>query len=344
MISRGAAPGVIILLSVANTTVRVQHHSGIRGKNAVYWSRKISTEVRRWGLKVLVVEDDKHSRYYLSETMKNLGYETVVAEDGEAGLAAFRSFQPDLVFSDIRMPKMDGLELLSEIRKQSADVIVIITTAFGTEEYAIEALRRRANNYLPKPVRHSDMIPMLRKYEDLLKERTLTHEIFGMIVRREFTITFDNRISHLSRIVDRLMTETGGVIAKEGKLGVHLGLVEMLTNAIEHGNLAISSETKNAILEEHGFEGLLKEYDRRIADPTYRNRRVTVDFRMNTSFCEWFITDEGAGFNWKSLPDPTEEANLLKFHGRGIFLTRLQFDEFEYLDRGNSVRLKKNLV
>jgi serine/threonine-protein kinase RsbW len=63
---------------------------------------------------------------------------------------------------------------------------------------------------------------------------------------------------------------------------------------------------------------------------------------MSLDTCEWLITDEGAGFDFPHLPDPTDPENILAAHGRGILLSRMQFNVFEYLGSGNCVRLVKN--
>ena len=69
--------------------------------------------------------------------------------------------------------------------------------------------------------------------------------------------------------------------------------------------------------------------------------KVTVDFTMDAEACEWVISDEGDGFDWRSVQNPIEDEDLFKAHGRGIFLARFQFDELEYLGNGNTVRVNK---
>jgi len=294
-------------------------------------------------MKILIVEDDPASRLFLSEVMKGLRHDVAAAEDGKIGLEVFDKFKPDLVFSDIRMPNMDGLELLARIRKLSSDAIVVMTTAFGSEEYTVKALRLRANDYLLKPIRREDLLGIIQKYSTVVASRTLESEILGKIVRRESTIKIDNRLDLVGKIADRLMLDTGNAISKKDRLGVHLGLVELLMNAMEHGNLEITYEEKTAALEAipDAWMRLLSE---RLSQPTLASRIVTIDFKMNQEICEWIITDEGNGFNWKSLPDPLAEENLLESHGRGIMLSRMQFDEFQYIGNGNTVHVKKKTL
>ena len=291
-------------------------------------------------MKVLIVEDDPSVRVLLQTLVAEEGHSVEVAVDGAAGLEAFRQFRPDLVLSDIMMPHMDGLELLESIRAEDSDVLVVILTGCGSEEYAVRALRHGANNYLQKPIDDTDIIPLVQKYAAVVRDRTVDVEIHEMFVERAFTLELENTLEIIPRVADRLLRETCGAIKRADQLGVRLGLVELLLNAVEHGNLGISYEQKRESLTTmDGLEMLCRE---RLSDPVHAARRVTVHFTMDATACEWVIVDEGAGFDWRALPDPTDEgAGLFEAHGRGILLSRPQFDTLEYQEPGNIVRIVK---
>ncbi|MBT5027591.1 MAG: response regulator [Nitrospinaceae bacterium] len=127
-------------------------------------------------MKVLIVEDDAPLRVFMKDTVESQGFETFTAENGLQGLEKFKKVCPDLVFSDINMPKMNGLELLEEVRKINSNVIVVMVTAFDCEEYAIKAMALRANNYLKKPVLHNELLPLLKKYASLTQKPTESFE------------------------------------------------------------------------------------------------------------------------------------------------------------------------
>ena len=91
-------------------------------------------------MKILIVEDDQSSRIYLENLLELNGYKFRSAVNGIEGLNYFEEYDPDIVISDIQMPIMDGLELLEAIRDKKSNTIVIITTAYGNENYAIQAL------------------------------------------------------------------------------------------------------------------------------------------------------------------------------------------------------------
>lgn len=291
-------------------------------------------------MKVLYVEDEQTTRDTIELVLRRLGYEVAVAGDGEAGFRLYKSFKPDLIISDIQMPVMDGLQLLKKVRKEDPYVLFVMASSLDASSFTLEALRLRANDYLVKPLNFKELGTMLGKYDDILSSRNRDREVLGMIFRRDLGMRIDNRFDLVSKIVDRLMLETESGLAPQDRMGIHLGLVEMLTNAIEHGNLQITYEEKTEALEgpPQAWKDLMESRSRTFAD-----RQVILEFKMDLTRMEWIITDQGPGFNWQELPDPNDPENLLASHGRGIMLTRLQFDEITYLEKGNKVRLMKKL-
>ena len=101
-------------------------------------------------MKILIVEDEDMIREGISDYLTDCGYETIQAGDGEEALKQFFNHQVDLVLLDIQMPKRNGLEVLSEIRKRS-QVPVLMLTAFQDEEYKMSAFAALADGYLEKP-------------------------------------------------------------------------------------------------------------------------------------------------------------------------------------------------
>ena len=99
----------------------------------------------------MVVDDDPISQRLVQARLRARGYEVDAVGSGEEALEKIEDFRPDLVFLDVSMPGIDGLEVLERMRGRGLDLAVIMMTAFGTEEVAVEALRRGADDYLRKP-------------------------------------------------------------------------------------------------------------------------------------------------------------------------------------------------
>jgi CheY-like chemotaxis protein/anti-sigma regulatory factor (Ser/Thr protein kinase) len=290
-------------------------------------------------MKILIVEDDFYSRKYLKDLLELEKFTCKTAENGQDGLKLNDEFKPDLIITDIQMPYMNGLEMVDLIREKQSDTIVIMTTAFGSEDLAIQALRLGANNYLKKPISDTELLPLLRKYESIIKNRSLKDTLPGKILRREVSFEFDTSIEIIPMIVERLIREVPSLDIND-RTNIELGLIELITNAIEHGNLAITSKEKKDALENNTIQQL---YNDRMVDPVFSSRKLFVEFKKDESSFQWIISDEGMGFDILSVPNPTIDGNLLELGGRGIFISRFLFDELEYMGSGNIVRVKKNI-
>jgi DNA-binding NtrC family response regulator len=123
---------------------------------------------------VLVVEDDRDMRLLLEDELRESGYDVVSAGEGREAIERLRSTSIDVIVTDLVMPGMDGRELLEEVRRSAQDVPVIITTAFGTIESAVDAMKAGAHHYLPKPF---GMEHMQAALENALEERRLRLEL-----------------------------------------------------------------------------------------------------------------------------------------------------------------------
>src|ERR1035441_2448608 len=94
--------------------------------------------------KVLIVEDEAHARNGLTELVASWGFRAECAADGVEGLERVRQWSPGIVVTDLKMPRMDGMELLSRIRELEQRVVVVMLTAQGSIESAVEAMRMGA--------------------------------------------------------------------------------------------------------------------------------------------------------------------------------------------------------
>ncbi|MDY6879087.1 MAG: response regulator [Thermodesulfobacteriota bacterium] len=103
-------------------------------------------------MKILVVDDETAICMLLNEYLSFKGYEVTTVESGEEALAQYNRSKPDMVLLDIKMPGIDGLEVLSRIRKKDPDTGIIMMSAFADEATVQKALRTGADKYLEKPL------------------------------------------------------------------------------------------------------------------------------------------------------------------------------------------------
>ncbi|TNF33529.1 MAG: sigma-54-dependent Fis family transcriptional regulator, partial [Gammaproteobacteria bacterium] len=112
---------------------------------------------------VLIVEDDTNLRDALSDTLQLEGYSVAVAEHGRAALARMNDAAYKMIISDVQMQPMDGMELLQHIRQQDQQTPVVMMTAYGTIEKAVDAMRLGATDYLVKPFEADDLISVVKR-------------------------------------------------------------------------------------------------------------------------------------------------------------------------------------
>ena len=100
---------------------------------------------------ILVVDDDADTREVLRDRLESVGYQVLIAEGGRECLETLDRQNPHLVLLDVAMPGMNGLEVLTEIRRRGQDIPVVMITAFGTIERAVQAMKKGAYDFIPKP-------------------------------------------------------------------------------------------------------------------------------------------------------------------------------------------------
>ncbi len=116
--------------------------------------------------RVLVVDDEENLRLVLRTLLRRNGYEVETACSGEDALGLVDSFGPDVVITDVRMPKMGGLDLLATLKAKGNDATVIVMSAYGNHDLAIEAMKAGAYDYLQKPFKPDEVVLVLRKAEE----------------------------------------------------------------------------------------------------------------------------------------------------------------------------------
>ncbi|GAC1431291.1 MAG: sigma-54 dependent transcriptional regulator [Terriglobales bacterium] len=122
--------------------------------------------------KVLIVEDEANERTGLAELVSAWGYRAETAEDGAEGFDKVTNWSPAIVLTDLKMPGMSGLELLERISEESPSVAVIVVTAQGTIDSAVQAMRMGAYDYITKPIDTNRLRTILQNASALMGTRT----------------------------------------------------------------------------------------------------------------------------------------------------------------------------
>jgi len=121
--------------------------------------------------KILIVEDEENERTGLAELVSSWGYRAETARDGEEGLEKVTSWMPSIVVTDLKMPRLGGLELLEQIANEAQTIAVIVVTAQGTIDSAVQAMRMGAYDYVTKPIDTNRLRTILQNASALLGTR-----------------------------------------------------------------------------------------------------------------------------------------------------------------------------
>jgi CheY-like chemotaxis protein/anti-sigma regulatory factor (Ser/Thr protein kinase) len=288
---------------------------------------------------VLVVDDSPLDRHLAGSIVQKLeGWQATFAGNGREALEALALQAPDVVLTDMLMPEMDGLELVQAVRGKYPGLPVILMTAHGSEDIAIQALRSGAASYVPKKSLARDLAETLDQVAATSQTDRNQRRILDSLSRLETYYVLENDIAlvaplvgHLEESIKRMkLCEPGGLIL------VGVALHESLTNAILHGNLDLSSELRET--DEKRYYELARQ--RRSEEP-YQSRRVHVTAALTRQEAVFVVRDEGNGFDPALLPDPTDPANLGRVSGRGLLLIQTFMDQVEHNDRGNQITMVK---
>ncbi|MCK4353313.1 sigma-54-dependent Fis family transcriptional regulator, partial [candidate division WOR-3 bacterium] len=141
--------------------------------------------------KILIIDDDKDVRWTLSKLLNNEGYKTLEASDGKSGISSACNNLPDLIFLDIKLPDLNGIEVLRKIKELSKDLIIIVLTGYGTIDNAVRAIKIGAYDYITKPfdidklkviVKNALELRRISKELSELKKQTTKRFKFGNMI------------------------------------------------------------------------------------------------------------------------------------------------------------------
>lgn len=177
---------------------------------------------------ILLADDDKNVREGLREFLESLGFDVLPASDGREAWEMFQAENPDLVLADIRMPEIDGIQLLDLIQAKKTKSAVILLTAYGSVEDAVKAMKRGAYYYLTKPVNLEELEFLVKKAltsQQLAEEnKELRHELFKEKFEQGEIITSSATMLDVLRTTDQI-AKTHSTVLIEGESGTGKELI-----------------------------------------------------------------------------------------------------------------------
>ncbi len=176
---------------------------------------------------ILIVEDEAKMRRLLELNLGEDGFTTLSAGDAESGMKFLRENSVDLILTDLKLPGMSGLEFLQTVKRQNASLPVVVMTAFGTVETAVEAMKAGAGDYVLKPFSLTEMRMVVRKELDVRKlreENRTLREALGKRYSHPNIVARSAKMQEVLATVDRVAT-TNSTVLLGGESGVGKDLI-----------------------------------------------------------------------------------------------------------------------
>lgn len=208
--------------------------------------------------RILVVDDEKVIREILAEFLHLEGYQVHTCEDGQRALDELRLRPYDLVISDLKMPRLSGLQLLEKMAAEGIDVLTVIMTGFGTVETAIEAMKRGAYDYVLKPFKVEEVIHVVQRglyRQQLQAENIRLREALTIYKVSEALATSIDLDHILDTILRAAVKETGGDVAT-------LHLRDAMTGRYDERMKLVGDASAVSDAPTPSFEALLERFDR----------------------------------------------------------------------------------
>src|SRR5438552_17175626 len=140
--------------------------------------------------RILIVDDEANARTALADLLRDEGYSVETAADGFKALPKLEELAPDLLLTDLKMPGMDGIELMRKARERDPEIVAVVMTAYGAVDTAVAAMRQGAADYLTKPINVDELVIVIDR---ALERRRLRAEA-GQLRER---LSDRHRIKHI---------------------------------------------------------------------------------------------------------------------------------------------------
>ncbi len=289
---------------------------------------------------ILVVDDSAVDRTIVGGLLgQRPDYSVVFAKDGTDALVKMEGSRPDIVVTDLNMPVKDGLELVRAMRIHFGSVPVILITAQGSEELAVQALEHGAASYVPKVQLNEKLLTTVDDVLAVASAKRSYDRLVGSIDRTEFDLTLENDVSLFDPFVElfQQIVHGMGICDDTDRFRVGMALKEALLNAVVRGNLEMSFEATRE--GEDVLSDIVREHLN--SHPELAERRVHVGVRIDPQQAVFVVRDDGQGFDTRDLSTRGDVSSIDSESGRGIVLMRAFMDEVAYNDQGNEVTMIK---
>lgn len=285
---------------------------------------------------IMVVDDtavDRRLAGGLLESAPNV--EVCYAENGKDALLQIGARLPDLVVTDLQMPEIDGLELVTTIGEKYPEVPVVLMTAHGSEVVAAQALANGAASFVPKSELAENLLETVMHILVMSESDSRYKKLVSCATKTDFEFSLDNDPTIIDPLIDMVqqVAISQGLLSHNSRVQLGVALEHALLNAMIRGNLELSRAEMPVI-----SRGKVME---RCAQAPYKNRRVYFRSLVTPEKVEFTIRDEGPGFDTSQLPKSSDPDSFKDGTGRGLVLIQAFMDTVTFDRNGTELKMTK---
>ncbi len=293
---------------------------------------------------VLLVDDSPVDRRLIGGLMsKELDWLVEYASSGTEALQEMELALPDLVVTDLMMPEMDGLQLVSEVRRRYPQVPVILITAHGNESLAVEALDTGAASYVPKSQIPAKLLDTARQVLTLMSAERAQGNLAERLIQTQSTFLLENDPRVIPQFVEEVLAKITSMRLCDSSEIRHLAVAieEALLNAMLHGNMQLNADEVQQVRSEQmkGEESAILQRQRQQAEIT--NRKVETSYALSRQELRFVVRDQGGGFDLTTIPASGDPDPIDAERGRGLVLIQNFMDEVKFNEQGNEITMIK---
>ena len=295
---------------------------------------------------VLIVDDSLVDRRIvggLLEREADLDWLVDYAENGVQALTKMQDLLPDVVVTDLQMPDMDGLELVTAVNATYPEVPVILVAGEGSESIAIAALDKGAASYVPKSRLAERLMDTINQVLANAGAERGNQRVSRCVIEHQLVLSLENDADLIRPVADYIkgMIETMGFCNTAERVHVAVALEEALFNAMFHGNLELPRKEVRSARSPSNREAFLHSVKQRESQSKYCDRKVHLRAELSPDEVRLVIRDEGPGFDLGAVPEVGDPKTLEQSSGRGLVLMKSFMDEVRYDEENNELRLVK---
>ena len=293
---------------------------------------------------ILLAEDSSTHSALIRSLLEHDGHCVECVDDGRQAWQVIKESRPDLLITDLRMPELNGRELVQKIVDDDPDLPCIVVTARGSEGLAVDALAVGAVNFVPKNSLQKLLTHVVRQTLSMAELNAIFQGFSGRLECPEFSVELPNEVSSIEPTVLYVMQTLAAAtrLPKVQRIRVGAALASALFNAMCYGNLEIKDEdtfvSRLLAGDQSGNEALRK----RAGQEPYCSRKVRLQVSVGATDTRFMISHDGPGRMTRLTPAPGTPESFELEQCRGFVLMTSFMDDIIFQSGNSSVVLVKS--